>query len=244
MAARPGRQPGPLACAVCLWRAIIDVMTEERIRVALADDDVLLREGLASLLERSGFDVVGQCGDSARLLDLVRQQRPELVIVDIRMPPGHSTEGLQAAHQIRAEFPHIAILVLSAHVEVEHAMDLLASGERTGYLLKSRVINVDDFTDTLRRLVRGGSAVDPALVTELVAARRADDPLEELSPREREVLALMAEGRSNSAISRELWVTEGTVEKHVRSILMKLHLPESDEVHRRVLAVLTFLGAR
>jgi DNA-binding NarL/FixJ family response regulator len=219
-------------------------MTEDRIRVALADDDVLLREGLASLLERSGFDVVGQRGDPAGLMELVRQERPDLVIVDIRMPPGHSTEGLQAAHQIRSEFPDIAILVLSAHVEVEHAMDLLASGQRTGYLLKSRVINVDDFTDTLRRIVRGGSAVDPVLVAELVAARRTDDPLEVLSPREREVLALMAEGRSNSAISRELWVTEGTVEKHVRSILMKLRLPESDEVHRRVLAVLTFLGAR
>jgi DNA-binding NarL/FixJ family response regulator len=219
-------------------------MNQERIRVALADDDVLLREGLASLLERSGFAVAGQCGDAARLLALVRQERPDLVIVDIRMPPGHSAEGLDAAHQIRAEFPDTAILVLSAHAEVEHAMDLLASGERSGYLLKSRVINVDDFTETLRRLVRGGSVVDPALVAELVAARRVDDPLDDLSPREREVLALMAEGRSNSAISRELFVTEGTVEKHVRSILMKLRLPESDEVHRRVLAVLTFLGAR
>ena len=217
-------------------------MTEERIRVALADDDVLLREGLASLLERSGFVVVGQRGDAAGLLELVREELPELVIVDIRMPPGHTTEGLVAAHQIRKESPGTAILVLSAHVEVEHAMDLIASGERSGYLLKSRVVNVDDFTDTLRRLVRGGSAVDPALVAELVAARRVDDPLDTLSPREREVLKLMAEGKSNSAISRELWVTEGTVEKHVRSILMKLHLPESDDVHRRVLAVLTFLG--
>jgi DNA-binding NarL/FixJ family response regulator len=218
-------------------------MTEERIRVALADDDVLLREGLASLLDRSGFEVVGQCGDAARLLELVRQQPPELVIVDIRMPPGHSTEGLDAARQIRAENPDIAILVLSAHVEVDHAIGLLASGQRSGYLLKSRVVDVDDFTDTLRRLVRGGSAVDPALVAELVAAKRVDDPLDELSPREREVLALMAEGRSNSAIAHELYVTEGTVEKHVRNILMKLRLPESDEVHRRVLAVLTFLGA-
>ncbi len=219
-------------------------MIEERPRVALADDDVLLREGLASLLEHSGFEVVGQCGDPAELLDLVREQRPELVIVDIRMPPDHSTEGLDAAHRIRAEFPDIAILVLSAHAEVEHAVDLLASGRRSGYLLKSRVIDIDDFTETLRRVVRGGSVVDPALVAELVAASRVDDPLDVLSPREREVLALMAEGRSNRAISRELFLTEGTVEKHVRSILMKLHLPKSDEVHRRVLAVLTFLGAR
>jgi len=219
-------------------------MREEGIRVALADDDVLLREGLASLLDRSGFDVVGQCGDAACLIDVVRRQRPDLVVVDIRMPPRHEVEGLEAARQIRAEFPGTAILVLSAHVEVEHAMDLLAEGQRTGYLLKSRVIDVDDFTETLRRLVRGGSAVDPALVAELFAARRADDPLDVLSPREREVLALMAEGRSNSAIAQRLWVTEGTVEKHVRSILMKLHLEESDEVHRRVLAVLTFLGAR
>jgi serine/threonine-protein kinase PknK len=230
--------------AFLAWRTIIGWMTEEQARVALADDDVLLREGLASLLERSGFDVVGQCGDAGCLLDVVRRQRPDLVIVDIRMPPGHRTEGLDAARQIRSECPGIAILVLSAHVEVEHAMDLLASGQRSGYLLKSRVIDVDDFTETLRRLLRGGSAVDPALVAELVAARRVDDPLDALSAREREVLALMAEGLSNSAISRRLWVTEGTVEKHVRSILMKLRLEESDEVHRRVLAVLTFLGAR
>ena len=219
-------------------------MTEERIRVALADDDVLLRAGLASLLERRGFEVVGQCGDAEQLMDVVRKQRPELVIADIRMPPRHCTEGLDAARQIRAEFPDTAILVLSAHVEVEHAMDLLASGQRSGYLLKSRVINVDDFIETLRRLVQGGSAIDPVLVAELVTARRVDDPLNVLSPREREVLALMAEGRSNSGIASELWVTEGTVEKHVRSILMKLRLPESDDTHRRVLAVLTFLGAR
>ena len=219
-------------------------MTEVRIRVALADDDVLLREGLASLLERSGFDVVGQSGDAPQLAALVRQKRPDLVIVDIRMPPGHSTEGLDAAREIRSEFPDTAILVLSAHVEVEHAMDLLASGQRSGYLLKSRVVNVDDFTETLRRVVRGGSVVDPELVKELVSARRVSDPLDVLSSREREVLALMAEGRSNSGIARELWVTEGTVEKHVRSILMKLRLPETDDVHRRVLAVLAFLDAR
>lgn len=219
-------------------------MIDRRTRVVVADDDVLLREGLASLLERSGFDVAGQAGDAPQLVALVRELRPELVIVDIRMPPRHSTEGLDAAREIRALFPDIAILVLSAHVEVEHAMDLVASGQRSGYLLKSRVVNVDDFIETLWRVVRGGSVVDPELVKELVAARRASDPLDVLSSREREVLALMAEGRSNSGIARELWVTEGTVEKHVRSILLKLRLPEADDVHRRVLAVLRFLDAQ
>ncbi len=219
-------------------------MTTSPTRVALAEDDVLLREGIASLLERSGFEVVGQAGDATQLIALVRKYRPDLVVVDIRMPPDHSTEGLEAARVIREEFPETAVLVLSAHVEVEHAMDLLASGQRSGYLLKRRVTDVSEFIDTLRRVVRGGSAVDPELVQELVAARRAQDPLDVLSPREREVLALMAEGRSNAGISRHLWVTEGTVEKHVRSILMKLRLPESDDAHRRVLAVLAFLDSR
>jgi DNA-binding NarL/FixJ family response regulator len=213
-------------------------------RVALADDDVLLRAGLASLLERSGFEVVGQVGDGARLLSVIREHRPELAIVDIRMPPTHSTEGLDAARMIRQEFPETAILVLSAHVEVEHAMDLLGSGERSGYLLKRRVTDVDEFIETLKRIVKGGSVVDPVLIKELVDARRIHDPLDELTPREREALALMAEGRSNAGIARKLWVTEGTVEKHVRSILSKLRLPETDEDHRRVLAVLTFLEAR
>jgi serine/threonine-protein kinase PknK len=219
-------------------------VTTSPTRVALAEDDVLLREGIASLLERSGFEVVGQAGDATQLIALVRKYRPDLVVVDIRMPPDHSTEGLEAARVIREEFPETAVLVLSAHVEVEHAMDLLASGQRSGYLLKRRVTDVSEFIDTLRRVVRGGSAVDPELVQELVAARRAEDPLDVLSPREREVLALMAEGRSNAGISRQLWVTEGTVEKHVRSILMKLRLPESDDAHRRVLAVLAFLDSR
>jgi DNA-binding NarL/FixJ family response regulator len=213
------------------------------VSVVLADDDVLLREGLASLLERFGFEVVGQCETSARLIELVRTHKPDLAIVDIRMPPTHSIEGLEAARVIREELPQTAILVLSAHVEVEHAMDLLASGQRIGYLLKSRVTDVEDFVETLERVVKGGSAVDPALVRELVAARRTNDPLEALSPREREVLALMAEGRSNAGIAHRLWVTEGTVEKHVRSILSKLRLPETAEGHRRVLAVITFLEA-
>jgi DNA-binding NarL/FixJ family response regulator len=220
------------------------VFVTSRTRVVLADDDVLLREGLASLLERSGFEVVGQGGDGSELIALVREHRPELAVVDIRMPPTHTTEGLDAARVIREEFPETAILVLSAHVEVEHAMGLLASGQRTGYLLKSRVTDVDEFVRTLERIVKGGSVVDPALVHELVAARRVGDPLDVLSRREHEVLALMAEGRSNAGIAQELWVTEGTIEKHVHSILMKLRLPETAGDHRRVLAVLTFLDAR
>jgi DNA-binding NarL/FixJ family response regulator len=213
-------------------------------RVAIADDDVLLREGLASLLERAGLEVVGQCGDASDLIALVRAQQPELAIVDIRMPPSHTTEGLDAARVIREVAPETAILVLSAHVEVEHAMDLLGSGERMGYLLKSRVTDVDDFIETLHRIVKGASVVDPALVQELFAARRVNDPLADLSPREREVLGLMAEGRSNAGIARTLWVTEGTVEKHVHSILMKLRLPETEDDHRRVLAVVAYLDAR
>ncbi len=219
-------------------------MTTTKPRVVLAEDDVLLREGLASLLERSGFEVVGQAGDAAQLLDLVVSHTPGLVVVDIRMPPTHTTEGLEAARRIRAEHPQTGILVLSAHVEVEHAMDLLAGGRGVGYLLKTRVTDVEEFLDTLGRIAKGGSVVDPALVAELVSARRRDDPLAALSPREREVLALMAEGRSNAGIAHRLWVTEGTVEKHVRSILTKLTLPEAEDDHRRVLAVLTFLDSR
>jgi DNA-binding NarL/FixJ family response regulator len=212
-------------------------------RVVVADDDVLLREGLASLLDRSGFDVAGQVGDGRALLALVRERRPDLVIVDIRMPPTHTTEGLDAARLMRDEFPDIGVLVLSAFVEVEQAVEVLASGRGSGYLLKSRVTDVEEFVDALERVARGGSVVDPVLVQELVAARRVDDPLEELTPREREVLALMAEGRSNGGIARRLWVTEGTVEKHVHSILAKLRLSETDDDHRRVLAVVTYLDA-
>jgi DNA-binding NarL/FixJ family response regulator len=213
-------------------------------RAVLAEDDVLLREGLAGLLERSSFEVVGQCDNPSDLITLVREHRPDLAIVDIRMPPTHTSEGLDAARVIREEFPQTAILVLSAHVEVEQATDLLASGERSGYLLKSRVTDVDEFLETVERIVKGGSIVDPALVQELVAARRVDDPLEVLSPREREVLSLMAEGRSNAGIARQLWITEGTVEKHVHSILTKLRLPQTEDDQRRVLAVITYLDAR
>jgi DNA-binding NarL/FixJ family response regulator len=219
-------------------------MTTNRTRVILADDDVLLREGLASLLEREGFDVVGQCGEPKELIALTQEHRPDLAIVDIRMPPSHTTEGLDAARVIREEVPETAIVVLSAHVEVEHAMDLLGSGERMGYLLKSRVTDVEGFIETLDRIVKGASVIDPALVQELVAARRVNDPLGHLTAREGEVLALMAEGRSNAGIARALWVTEGTVEKHVHSILMKLRLPETEDDHRRVLAVVAYLDSR
>jgi DNA-binding NarL/FixJ family response regulator len=212
-----------------------------RMRVAIADDDVLLREGLASLLERSDFEVVGQAGDGPELLELVREHLPDLVIVDIRMPPNHSTEGLEAAQAIRQEWPETAVLVLSAHVEVEHAMQLLSGGHRVGYLLKSRVTDVEEFVDTIGRIAKGGSVVDPAVVQELIGARRRHDPIAALTEREREVLAQLAEGRSNAGVARRLWVTEGTVEKHVRSILTKLDLPETDDDHRRVLAVLTYL---
>jgi DNA-binding NarL/FixJ family response regulator len=213
-------------------------------RVVVADDDVLLREGLASLLDRSGFQVVGQAGTGVELVALVRATQPDVAIVDIRMPPTHATEGLDAARVIRAEQPDTAIIVLSAHVEVDEAMELLAGGERLGYLLKSRVTHVDQFIETVERIAAGASVVDPSLVQELVMARRRRDPLDVLSPREREVLALMAEGRSNAGIAGQIFVSEGTVEKHVRSILTKLDLPESETRHRRVLAVLRFLEAR
>jgi serine/threonine-protein kinase PknK len=216
----------------------------DQIRIVVADDDVLLREGLASLLERAGFAVAGQAGDAVQLLDLVRENVPDLAIVDIRMPPTHTVDGLEAARTIRAELPGVSILLLSAHAEVEHAMELLTGGAGVGYLLKDRVTDVGEFTETLVRLVRGGVVVDPLLVQELLVARRRHDPLAALSPREQEVLADMAEGRSNAGIARHLCVTEGTVEKHVHSILTKLALAESDEVHRRVLAVITFLDAR
>jgi DNA-binding NarL/FixJ family response regulator len=212
--------------------------------VVIADDDLLLREGIASLLTQAGYSVVGQAGDATALVSLVREHRPDVAIVDIRMPPDYATEGLRAAQAIRDEMPQIAILVLSAYVEVKHATTLLASGERSGYLLKSRVANIDEFLESIDRLIRGGSVVDPSLVVELLAARTADDPLEGITSREREVLALMAEGRTNAGIARRLWVTEGTVEKHVHSIFVKLRLPETDDDHRRVLAVVTFLGAR
>jgi serine/threonine-protein kinase PknK len=214
------------------------------VRVVVAEDDVLLREGLVSLLAESGFEVVGHVGNGPELLAMVRATTPELVVTDIRMPPGNAFEGLDAAQVIRAELPDTAILVLSAHVDVEHAMELLRSGRSVGYLLKCRVTDVADFVDTLQRIARGAAVVDPVLVSELVAVGRHADPLSALSPREREVLAQMAEGRSNAGIAHRLWVTEGTVAKHVTSILSKLDLPATDDAHRRVLAVITFLESR
>jgi serine/threonine-protein kinase PknK len=216
----------------------------ETLRVVIADDDLLMREGIAELLERLPFEVVGLAGDAVELMRLVRRQAPELVILDIRMPPSHTTEGLDAAKTIRHEFPEIGILVLSAHVEAHRAVDLLAEGQRVGCVLKSRIRDADQFVEDVLRIADGGSVIDPALVKELVSARRLDDPLGELTPREREVLELMAEGRSNAGIARSLCVTEGTVEKRVRSILAKLPLPDTGDDHRRVLAVITFLEAQ
>jgi DNA-binding NarL/FixJ family response regulator len=217
---------------------------ERALRVAIADDDVLLRQGLAALLREGGYDVIGQAGDADGLIELVRSERPDIAIVDIRMPPTHTTEGLEAARTIREELPQVAILVLSAHIEVEHAMDLLGAGRGIGYVLKARVGDVDELRQTLERISSGGSVVDPALVEELVQARRARDPLEALTARERDVLALMAEGRSNTGIARALWIAEGTVEKHVRNIFQKLQLPDAPDDHRRVLAVIAFLGSK
>ena len=214
------------------------------LRVVVAEDDVLLREGLASLLERSGYEVAGQAGDGTQLLALARETGPDLVVADIRMPPTHTTEGLEAAQAIRQELPETAILMLSAYVEVQHAMELLAGGGGVGYLLKSRIADVEEFLDALQRIAKGGSVVDPTLVRELVAVRRRQDPLAVLSARERQVLELMAEGRSNAGIARRLYVAEGTVEKHISSILTKLNLHEADDDHRRVLAAITFLKAR
>jgi DNA-binding NarL/FixJ family response regulator len=226
-------------------RSAVEVQREQAgVRVVLADDDVLLREGLASLLTRSGYQVVGQAGEATGLLELVRAEKPELVVVDIRMPPTGTTDGLDAAMAIRQEMPEVGVLILSSHVAVEHAVQLLASGRAIGYLLKTRVSDIGDFLDTLGRIAGGGCVIDPALVQELVEAPKRNDPLAGLSPREKEVLALMAEGRSNAGIARRLWVTEGTVEKHVRSILTKLDLHDTPDDHRRVRAVITFLKAR
>ena len=213
-------------------------------RILIADDDLLVREGIARLLERAPeYEVAGLAVDGTELLGLVRNHRPDLVVLDIRMPPTYTTEGLEVARAIRAEFPEIGILVLSAHVELHRALDLLADGQAIGYLLKSRVTNLDVLADALQRISAGDSVIDPHVVKELILAQRVHDPLAQLTAREREVLQLMAEGRSNAGIAGSLFLSEGTVEKHVRSVLSKLPLPDTPEDHRRVLAVLTFLNA-
>ena len=212
-------------------------------RVVVADDEVLLREGVSSVLARAGFDVVGQAADGDELKDMVRALAPDAAVVDIRMPPTQSLEGLEAAKEIRAESPLVAILLLSAHLEVETASELLKDGDRVGYLLKDRVRDSDEFVNAFERVVDGGCVIDPALVEELMGRQRRRDPLADLTARERDVLGLMAEGRSNIGIAHQLWITESAVEKHVKSVLAKLNLPAGPDDHRRVLAVVTFLNA-
>jgi DNA-binding NarL/FixJ family response regulator len=212
------------------------------VRVVIAEDSVLLREGVARILADSGFDVVGQAGDGEDLMLKVRSYSPDVAIVDIRMPPTHTDEGLRAAQEIREKHPGVGVLVLSQYVEPAYAMELLAeSAEGVGYLLKDRVADVHEFADAVRRVADGGSALDPTIVSQLVGRRRGDDPIDQLTPREREVLGLMAEGRSNQGIAERLVVTERAVEKHVTSIFSKLRLPAAAEDHRRVLAVLAYL---
>ena len=214
-------------------------------RVVIAEDTVLLREGLAGLLEDAGHEVVGKAGDADALLALVGEHAPDLAVVDVRMPPGYDDEGLRAAAEIRSAHPDTAVLMLSQHIETRHVAELVAAGGGFGYLLKDRVLDVDDFLEAARRVAAGGSALDPQVVAPLLGGgtRREPTALDDLSPREREVLALMAEGRTNAGIAQRLWLTEKTVETHVRAILMKLGLPANGDDHRRVLAVLTFLRA-
>ena len=211
-------------------------------RVVLADDAVLLREGTARLLEDAGFEIVGQAGDADELMLKVRSYTPDVVVTDIRMPPSHTDEGLRAAQEIRERHPGIGVLVLSAYVEPDYALELLSgNAEGVGYLLKDRISDVDEFAAAVRRVGEGGSALDPAIVSRLVGRQRRDNPIDTLTPREREVLSLMAEGLSNAAISARLFVTERAVEKHVTSIFGKLRLGADADAHRRVLAVLAFL---
>lgn len=208
----------------------------------IAEDAVLLREGLAGLLEDAGHEVVARVGDAEALRAVVAEHEPDLAVVDVRMPPTYEDEGMRAAADIRQAHPGTAVLVLSQHVETRHALELVSAGGGFGYLLKHRVLNVDDFLDAARRVCDGGSALDPEVVATLVAPQKPE-VLGELTAREQEVLALMAEGRTNAAIAKRLWLTERTVETHIRSILSKLNLPASDDGHRRVLAVLTYLRA-
>ena len=211
------------------------------VRVILADDAVLLREGVARLLAEEGFDVVAQVGDAPALLEQVESKRPDVVVVDIRMPPTFTVEGLQAAHEIRRLYPDVGVLVLSQHLESRYVVELLRDGRGVGYLLKERVGDVHDFAESVRRVAEGGSAIDPEVVGRLLGRPRRRNPLETLSAREREVLALMAEGRSNQAITARLFLNAKTVESHVRNVFTKLGLLQEPDDHRRVLAVLAYL---
>jgi DNA-binding NarL/FixJ family response regulator len=215
------------------------------VRVVLADDSLLLREGLARLLDEAGFEVVGQASTGEELLHEVEATQPDVAIVDIRMPPTHTDEGLRAAHEIRARHPNVAILVLSQFVRPSYALELLSDGtEGLGYVLKDRVSDLEELASSVRRVAEGGSVLDPLVVQQLVSRPRSGpDPLDDLTEREREVLELMAEGRSNRAIGQQLYITEHTVEKHVKNILGKLRIPTSADDHRRVLAVLTYLNS-
>jgi DNA-binding NarL/FixJ family response regulator len=214
------------------------------VRVVVAEDGVLLREGLTRLLGEAGFEVVGQCESADQLLLKVRSYSPDVAIVDIRLPPTHKDEGFRAAQEIRARYPSVGVLVLSQYLELGLAEELLSdSAEGLGYLLKDRVSNVKEFAAAVRRVGEGGSVLDPTIVSQLLGRRRGDDPLAELTPREREVLELMAEGRSNQGIAERLVITERAVQKHATNIFRKLGLAVSSDDHRRVLAVLTFLNA-
>ena len=212
-------------------------------RIVIAEDTVLLREGLAGLLEDAGHTVLGRVGDAESLLAVIAEHEPDLAIVDVRMPPTYEDEGMRAAVEIRKQHPATGVLVLSQHVESRFAVELVSSEGGFGYLLKDRVLDVGEFLDAAERVSRGGSALDPEVVKQLLTQPQSDDPLVELTPREREVLALVAEGRTNAGIAKELWLTEKTVETHVRSILGKLDLPQDGDTHRRVLAVVTYLRA-
>ena len=212
--------------------------------VVVADDDVLVRKGVVSLLDEAGYDILGEAATAQALVAMVQALTPDLVVVDIRMPPTNTWEGIDAARAIRDKQPEVGILILSAHIELETATDLLSGGERIGYLLKSRVTQLGDVVDALERINAGGSVIDPVLVQELFAKKTHNDPLERLTPREVDVLALVAEGRSNGGIAKHLWISEGAVEKHVKNILAKLELPSDSDANRRVLAVLAFLERR
>jgi DNA-binding NarL/FixJ family response regulator len=212
-------------------------------RIVIGEDSALFREGLARLLDDAGHEVVGKAPDAVTLVGVVERERPDLAIIDVRMPPDGTDDGARAAKMLRCRMPDLAIVLLSQHVETRHSVELVSQG-RVGYMLKDRVFEVDDFMDSLDRVAAGGSALDPEVVATLLGPRREDDPLSQLTPRERDVIGLMAEGRNNAGIARRLSLTDRTIETHIASIMAKLGLAESEEEHRRVLAVLTWLGLR